>query len=129
MVARILQASEWHRLKETGLDLELWSQLEPSSVHIVIVEDAGQIVACWATFAVRHVEGFWVRPDHQKRGGALRRLFVGMRALLTELGSSFAVTQAETPEIAALLTAAGASRVPGESYTLPVAFGPWARKV
>lgn len=128
MVARILQASEWNRLKETGLDLALWSKLDPATVHIVIVEDAGQIVACWATFAVRHVEGFWVRPDHQKRGGALRRLFVGMRALLTELGSTSAVTQAETPEIAALLTSAGATRVPGDSYTLPVAFGPWARR-
>lgn len=128
MVARVLPASEWHRIAETGLDVALWSQLEAGPTQIVIVEDAQHhIVACWGTFAVRHVEGFWVRADHQKRGGTLRRLFVGMRALLTTLGTQAVVTQAETPEIAALLRSAGATRVPGESFQLPVDFGPWAK--
>ena len=96
MTARVLPASEWHRIEETGLDVALWSALEAGPTQIVIVEDnAQQIVACWGTFAVRHVEGFWVRPDHQKRAGTLRRLFVGMRALLATLGTQAVVTQAE----------------------------------
>lgn len=128
MRARVLRQEEWSRIAETGLDVALWSALEAGPTQIVIVEDAaGQIVACWGTFAVRHVEGFWVRADHQKRGGTLRRLFVGMRALLKTLGTQAVVTQAETPAIASLLQAAGATRVPGESFQLPVDFGPWAK--
>ena len=127
MVTRLLRADEWHRISETPLAFEVWRHLDPSSVQIIIVEDGDAIIACWATMACRHVEGFWVRPDHQKRGGTLRRLFVGMRELLTGLGASTVLTQAETPEVAALLEDAGATRMKGTSYYLPVDFGPWAK--
>jgi hypothetical protein len=128
MRARVLEPHEWHRLSETDLDPHGWPSLDPSTVHFVVVEDAaGAIVACWGAMSVRMVEGFWVRPDHQKKGGTLRRLFVGMRTLLHSLGTTAVVTQAETPEIAALLTAAGAQARPGTSFVLPVDFGPWQR--
>lgn len=129
MTARILSPAEWPRLAETDLDVALWTQVDPgSSLQIVVVENAErQIVACWATMACRHVEGFWVRPDHQKRGGVLRRLFVAMREVLLGLGATSVVTHAETPAIADLLIAAGATRWPGESFVLPVDFGPWAK--
>jgi hypothetical protein len=127
VVARVLAAHEWARLAETDLDLAVWGHLGPADAEIVIVEDAGVIVACWATFLVRHVEGFWVHPDHRKRGGVLRRLFVGMRKVLLDLGTRAAATQADTPEIDALLRAAGATRIPGTSFLLPVNFGPWAK--
>lgn len=128
MTTRLLRADEWDRIRETPLAFDVWRHLDASAVQIVIVEDeAGAIVACWATMACRHVEGFWVRPDHQKRGGTLRRLFVGMRELLTSLGTSTVLTQAETPEVAALLEDAGGTRMKGTSYYLPIDFGPWAK--
>ena len=127
LTTRLLQRDEWHRLRETGLPLEVWLTLDQASVQIVIVEDDGEIVRCWATMAVRHVEGFWAREDHRKRGGSMRALFVGMRELLKALGSTAVVTQAETQDVADLLQSAGATRLPGDSYILPVDFGPWAK--
>lgn len=127
ITSRVLPLAEWDRLRETALDLAVWGTIDPAAAIVVVVEDDGVIVACWGTFPCRHVEGFWVRPDHQKRGGVLRRLFVGMRTVLTELGATAVVTQADTPDVADLLRAAGATRVPGESYLLPVDFGPWAK--
>lgn len=128
MTARLLRADEWPRLAETGLDMATWMALDPSSSQIVIVEDdEGQIAACWGTFAVRHVEGFWVRETHRNKGGALRRLFTGMREVLTALGSVAVVTQAETSQIAGLLKAAGATPLKGQAFLLPVDFGPWAK--
>jgi hypothetical protein len=124
MQARVLPAAEWDRLAETGLDLTLWLPLDRQAAQIVVVEDAGAIVACWSVMAVRHVEGFWVHPAHRQRGGALRRLFVGMRTLLRSLGATAVVTHAATPDIAALLRAAGATDL-GPSFLLPVDFGPW----
>lgn len=125
--AYVLKPSDWHRLAETGLDLAAWQAAGPANTDVVVVEQDGVLVACWATFACRHVEGFWVAPTHQKRGGVLRRLFVGMRARLAELGATTVVTQAETREVADLLRAAGATPMPGESFLLPVDFGPWAK--
>lgn len=128
ITSHILDRSEWHRIAETGLPVDVWSRLDPATVQIVIVEEDGVIVRCWATMAVRHVEGFWCRPDHRARPGTLRTLFVAMRALLHSLGSTAVVTQAETPDIVKLLESAGASRLPGDSFLLPVDFGPWADK-
>ena len=128
MVTRLLRADEWPRLATTGVDYATWSKLDPASAEIVIVEDeSGRIVATWGTFAVRHVEGFWVHPDHQKRGAVLRRLFLGMRNVLQRFGMTHVVTGAQTTEVADLLQSAGATRLPGESFLLPVDFGPWAK--
>ena len=128
MNAHILDRSEWPRLAETGLPLAVWSQLDPVQVQIVVVEEDGEIVRCWATMACRHVEGFWSRPDHRGRAGTLRKLFLAMRELLKQQGATFVVTQAETPDVVKLLESAGASRLLGESYLLPVDFGPWGQK-
>lgn len=128
ITAHILDRSEWHRLAETGLPLDVWSQLDPIACQIIVVEQDGIIVRCWATMAIRHVEGFWCRPDHRARPGTLRKLFLSMRELLTHLGSTVVVTQAETPDVVKLLESAGASRLPGTSFLLPVDFGPWGNK-
>lgn len=128
MTSRVLPIAEWDRLAETGLDLATWRQVDPHTLQVVIVEDEGRIVACWATMACRHVEGFWLHPDHRRRGGALRRLFVGMRTLLRELGATTVITQAQADDVHQLLTAAGGVPIAGTSFLLPVDFGPWATR-
>lgn len=128
LTARLLPHDEWFRLTTTPIAADVWQRHDPASLQFVVVEDAdGAIVAAWATLICRHVEAFWVHPDHQRRGGALRRLFVGMRALLTSLGATSVVTMAQDATVAALLTEAGATRLPGETFLLPVDFGPWAK--
>lgn len=128
ITSHILDRSEWYRLAETELPLDVWSRLDPASVQIVVVEENGVIVRCWATMAIRHVEGFWCRKDHRGKPGTLRKLFLGMRELLVRHGATVVVTQAETKDLVHLLESAGASRLPGESFLLPVDFGPWAKE-
>lgn len=127
MTSRVLPPAEWNRLDETDMPHAVWTQLNPTGAQVVVVEDEHRIVACWCLIIVRHVEAFWVHPTHRKRGGVLRRLFVTMRALLNELGATMVVTHAETPDVAALLCAAGATPLPGQAYLLPVDFGPWRK--
>lgn len=128
ITAHVLARSEWHRLAETDLPLDVWNRLDPASVEIVVVEDDGVIVRCWATMACRHVEGFWARADHRGKAGTLRALFLQMRSVLKGLGATVVVTQAETVDVVNLLESAGASRLPGSSFLLPVDFGPWAKE-
>ncbi len=128
ITAHVLDRGDWHRLAETGLPLDVWSKLDPRDVQVVVVEDDGVIVRCWATLACRHVEGFWCRPDHRGQAGTLRRLFVEMRTRLKALGATTVVTHAVTPDVVKLLESAGASRLPGDSYLLPVDFGPWRKE-
>lgn len=125
MTTRILPVAEWDRLR-ASLDLDTWRQVDPTTIQIVVVEDHGEVIAHWATMACRHVEGFWVHPDHRRRGGALRRLFVGMREILNSLNATTVLTQAETDELKGLLDKAGATRMRGQSYFLPVDSGPWS---
>jgi hypothetical protein len=128
LTTRILPPAEWSRLAETPIAASVWQRHDPASLQFVVVEDAsGAIVATWATLICRHVEAFWVRPDHQRRGGALRRLFISMRALLTTLGATSVVTMAQDADVATLLIKAGATRLPGDTFLLPVDFGPWIK--
>jgi hypothetical protein len=50
-----------------------------------------------------------------------------MRLLLHSLRATTVVTMAETPLVERLLEEAGATRIPGSTYMLPVDFGPWKK--
>lgn len=128
MIARVLDAAEWPRLQETGLNWALWRTLDPETMQVVVVEKDGAILACWATMACRHVEGFWVHPDHRRRAGVVRRLAWTMRGLLHGLGATQVLTFAETPDVEALLLGAGATALPWKGFALPADFGPWRGK-
>jgi hypothetical protein len=128
-MTRLLPFAEWSKLQGTEIPSSVWALHDRASLQFVVVEnEAGEIVATWATLVCRHVECFWVRPDHRGTGGVLRRLFVGMRELLIALRATTVITLAETNETRVLLEDAGATALPGTLYLLPVDFGPWATK-
>ncbi len=103
MTDRILPPEDWHRLH--GMDLaNVLQYLPPAETTVIVVEDdAGAIVGCWATFRVHHAEGVWIAPEHRGKTSVARRLWRRMRAVVTERGASSVITAAMDPAMDALL--------------------------
>lgn len=119
-VARILPPEEWEALAGP------LKAFDPSFSFIVVVEDGGpggRLLARWGATTVVHVEGLEIVPEAQKHpgvGGALLSEMV--RGLLAQ-NIVEVLTQAETPEIEAMIEAAGGRRVPGTTWVIPMKGG------
>lgn len=118
VTTRILPASEWHRLSETDLGRVCGAAPNPAAVTAIVVEDAGEILGCWALFYVPHVEGLWVAPTSRRRGVVFGHLRKAMRALTAERGISQVMTGAMSDEVRALLAKSGAVEI-GSQFVLP----------
>jgi len=119
MTTRVLPRHEWPRLKGTELET-LWPLL-PQDADVLVVEEDGDIVGCWALYLLPHVEGVWVHPAHRGRGGVVRRLLSGMRTLVYALQRDTAVqTGALDTEdgavVAEMLKKLGAVELPGRHF-------------
>lgn len=122
MTTRLLPPADWARLAGTELET-VWPHL-PASARVIVVEDeAGAIVGCWALFSCVHVEGVWVAPEHRARTAVARRLLVGMRHEARDLGAQSVVTGALTDDVRQLITGLGGKALPGDLYVIPVERG------
>ena len=55
-MARVLPRDEWDRLEPTGVKL-LAPSLRDEDSEVLVIEDAGRIVATMGTYRVTHFEG------------------------------------------------------------------------
>jgi len=118
MTSRILPPEEWPRLAGTELDGAY--QTLPPHAQIVVVEDNGQIVACWSLFAVWHVEGLWTAPTHRAQPSVVFRLVGAMKRLVRAQGVRSVYTAACSEDVRALITRFGGTQVPADAYMLPL---------
>lgn len=116
MTRRELPREEWSRLADTPELGPIWQTIPPSA-RVVVVEAEGRIVATWCLLFVAHLEGAWVDPAHPVAAVALLR---GVRAVAGDLGLTSVWTGSTTPEVADILSRMGATRVPFESFMLPL---------
>ena len=116
---RELPAHEWERLRGTELET-LWPKLTPSTDRVIVVERDGEIVACWALMQMLHVEGLWITPGERKQAVVARRLWRAMRAAVADYHAAYVWTGADTDEIREMITTAGGTKVPFDSYVLPM---------
>lgn len=119
MTARELPVSEWHRLAGTEL-ATVAPLMRQDTSRVLVIEDEGRIVGCWALFPVWHVEGIWIDERYRCRGSVARRLLSGMRRWIRESGLSAVVTSALSPDIEALLVRLNAYALPGSAYVWPM---------
>lgn len=70
--ARILPREEWGRLPDDAV--ALYNTLRPEDVAVLVVEDAGEIVARMAVMRAIHWESFWMAPDAVGNAGITRAL-------------------------------------------------------
>lgn len=119
MTSRILPPAEWVRLHGTELE-EVWPHLDQTRSTVIVVEDDdGAIVGCWAAFPYVHVEGLWIAPSHRKGGSVARRLWQAMCGAAERWGCEAVMTGALSDEVRALLAHAGAVSA-GDQYILPL---------
>jgi hypothetical protein len=118
MTTRILPPNEWPRLNGTEAE-QLWPRL-PLTAHVVVVEDGLDIVGCWTLMPILHVECLYIAPSHRRRSSVGRRLWRGMCELVHQLGSQAVWTAAMSDDIRQLLDHAGAVKVAGDHYVMPM---------
>lgn len=105
MTDRVLPYEEWPKLAGTPLG-DVIGQLNPATTAILVVEDEqGAMLGCWAALTVLHAEGIWIAEPYRKRGSVMRRLIRRMQGLIRSSGASSVVTGAESEEVRALLSA------------------------
>ena len=114
MTTRTLPPEEWPRLAGTELE-RLWPHLHPDRAAIIVVEDEGEIVGCWAGMWVFHAEGVWTKRTSP---AIARHLLRGMADLAESVGSQTVVTSASTPSVTRIVEKLGAAVIPGPLYSL-----------
>ena len=120
MVARTLPPAQWEMLDGTELE-DVWKHLDPKTARVVVIEDEGAIIACWALFPLYHVEGIYIHPDHRGRGRVLKHLMEHMGAVAESEGVTHVTTGCLSDQVRELLEHFGAVEVPGQQFTFPVA--------
>lgn len=116
MTTRVLPREEWKRLAGTEAEA-LWPLLTHAA-QVLVVEDGDRIAGCWVLMPILHVECLYVAPEHRKKTSVARRLFVGMKRLVRESGSSHVMTAAASDEVRDLLAHVGATKIPGDHYVM-----------
>ena len=114
LTRRVLPRDEYHRL--AGTELASVAATLPEGCQVLVVEDAGAIVACWALLSVLHVEGAWVAPSH--RTTASRALLHGMADLVADAGGAAVLTGSMSPRVTRLLASLGAKKLDFDTYVL-----------
>lgn len=120
MTSRVLPPHEWPRLACTELEA-VYPHLDPDQADVVVVEDEqGRLVACWALLRVFHVEGLWVAPEHRGRGRAGIRLFDAMRRLCGRVGARRVFTGAISDDVKRLIDHVHGVPLKGEHFVIPI---------
>ena len=118
MITRILPRVEWPRLAGTECEA-LWPVL-PEDARIVVVEDDGAIVACWAVYPLVHVEGLWIAPTHRKRPGVGLRLLRAAVRVAHRMGAKAVQTAALDNQVVAFARRLGAVELRGRHFSLRI---------
>ena len=116
-VARLLPPEEWAtRTPELAA-------ISPEAGFVVVVEDGGpggRILAQWGAFMAVHVEGLKIEADVAAHAGVGRALLSTMVKTLLGQGVQEVLTQADSPEVATMIAAAGGRPLPGQSWVIPL---------
>jgi GNAT superfamily N-acetyltransferase len=120
VTSRILPLAEWGRLGETELPKVL-PYVKPEDAQIVVVEDDGRIVGCWAVLRIVHLEGVWIAPAYRGRGSVARRLLAKTLETARAWAGSWAMTGADTDEVRRLIEQhLHGVKVPMDTYLVPM---------
>ena len=85
---------------------------------MVVEAPDGTIVRTWMLMTVAHAEGAWAHPDHRKKPGAARAMWMTMRETARQMGISGVVTAALAPDVDELITGHGGNLLEGRHYTM-----------
>lgn len=118
MTSRVLPPAEWPRLHGTELG-EVYHLLDPERARIIVVEDADEIVGCWAIFPVFHVEGVWISDRHRRRSSVAKRLLTMMGQMIKLAGVETVVTASASEDVDRLIQHLRGVELP-RHFSIPV---------
>lgn len=116
MTSRILPREEWARLHETDLGDQ---DLSPETC-VVVVEQDGQVIGCWAVVTCLHAEGLWIAPAHRAKGAVAKRLLRGVASVAAQAHVRAVCVGVIDPGVEGLAQRLGGERLEGLPYVLPV---------
>lgn len=120
MNARILPPEEWGRLPAlTGMP-NFSPIMNPPDTEVIVVERDGEIVASMAVMRMTHFEAAWVHPSVKGNAGVVRRLLNASFDSARRFPERFAVAMCNERAVSDLLVRLGGSRMPVDSYAVPV---------
>jgi hypothetical protein len=118
MTTRVLPREEWSRLAGTEAETA-WPSFPLGSLPIVVEQD-GVIVGCHVLIPYWHVECLWIAPQARGRSTVARRLWTTVRRVAQQLHIPAVLTAACDDRVRRLLEHAGATKLPGDHYVLPL---------
>lgn len=95
----------------------------PEHSRIIVAEQEGTIVAYWGLFSAIHVEPLWIHPDHRKRPGLVRRLWLAVVETLRGAGvrTAFAcIADVDAAQNVPLALRHGFVRIQGDLYFVQI---------
>lgn len=119
LTTRILPREEYFRL--IGTELQDVREHLPGTAAVVVVEDdEGALVGCWALVPVWHAEGVWIAESERKRGRVALRLLRAMSEVAKSAGTRAVMTAAVTDDVRVLIERLHGQPLPGTHFLMPV---------
>lgn len=109
MRARILPRDEWGRLPAGKIPF--LDQVGPEDIDVLVVESAGDIIACAAVVKLIHLESAWISPMVKGNPGVCRALLRQVVRAIHRRTQSFVLAATDHPTIMRLLEKIGGQRL------------------
>jgi hypothetical protein len=117
-VARVLPPEEWaEKLADTPL---VGYTLNPHCTRVIVVEQAGRVVACIAAMTIVHAEGLWAAEEVRTHPGVARALLQTLAEVLTDEGVPEVLSQSQSAFTDDLFQRVGGIALPGTCFVIPI---------
>ncbi len=114
MILRVLPQEEWNRLVDHPM--LAGATLAEDTIITVAEDSTGQIIGLWLAMNVKHMEGFWIHPDHRKKSTLPVRLVNFMEGVLRKADIKGAVCWAEDSQVEEYLVRLGMEKMDVRTY-------------
>lgn len=118
-MARVLPRDEWDRLEPTGVRL-LAPSLRDEDSEVLVIEDAGRIVATMGTYRVTHFEGLWIDPEYRGNAGLARRLMKAGIDSAKKWTDQWVWAASGNDHTDDLMTRMGGVKMPTDTFVIPI---------
>ena len=124
-LVRDLPADDWHRLA-TLEPFATGGLPNPAFNRILVAEvggPGGEVVGYWMVLTCVHAEPIWIKDEHRKRPGLIRRLWGAVWQVLQENDVQIAfacITDKDAASNVPLAMRLGFEKVPGDLYYIRV---------
>jgi hypothetical protein len=125
LTRRWLPVEEWPKLAQTEL-ATFAPHMDPSRSRVVVIEQDGEIVACWGFFLILHAEGLW-KKDGTSNRTVWRLLSEALHEAAADEQAQAVMTGAADDTVRSIVERHHGQKLP-DQFVLPVPFGPFLRR-